>query len=323
VLARWASDRSSASARARRARVVLELARGGSLREVGARTSLHPETVARWRRRFEANGVQGLASDAPRVRGERAAMPALVERIVRTTLGVPPPTGRRWTTRSLARALHVNHMIVHRVWRSRGISFATVPGRWDAGPESEEPKVEGVFLGGPNAVAISLPRSEPLATNPAMPEPAAGSIATVSGAHRLRPETRTALGFLAVLDRVQDSGVALAVAPARAPQELLVFLRSLTDRVPRDAAVHVFFDRSWSEPTGRVGAWFASHPNVLAHVPVGRETWTDTVERWLRGRPHSSFTGNQLEIAASFNQAIAHAFEAHVARNSRSSGRSD
>jgi transposase len=115
----WIRDAPS-SRRARRSRIVVAASRGGSNGQIARLLAVHPETVALWRGRFAAHGIEGIRHDAPRPGTGRRAPPGIVDRIIRTTLEVEPPQGR-WTTRSLASALNVNHMLVYRVWKSQGL----------------------------------------------------------------------------------------------------------------------------------------------------------------------------------------------------------
>ncbi len=120
LLDRWASSTSARDRRARRARIVLSASRGGSNGQIARALGVHPETVALWRGRFAAHGLEGVRQEAPRSGTGRRSPAGIVDRIIRTTLEVEPPDGR-WSTRSLASALNVNHMLVYRVWKSRGL----------------------------------------------------------------------------------------------------------------------------------------------------------------------------------------------------------
>jgi transposase len=120
----WARSSSPTDRRARRARIVLAASAGGSNGQIARSIGVRPETVALWRGRFAAHGIEGVRRDAPRPGSGRRAPAGVVDRIIRTTLEVEPPQGR-WTTRSLASALNVNHMLVYRVWKSRGLAPST------------------------------------------------------------------------------------------------------------------------------------------------------------------------------------------------------
>ena len=62
TLQRWARRHSSSQALALRCRIVLAVAEGGTNTEVAVRLGTHRTTVAKWRHRFAAERLEGLAS---------------------------------------------------------------------------------------------------------------------------------------------------------------------------------------------------------------------------------------------------------------------
>src|SRR5262249_17665704 len=86
---------------ARRARVILLLADGDSYTTITAKTGCSSRTIALWKRRFEADGIAGLAA---RHRGSKRTVltPVLQARILAWTRRTPPHGATHWSTRSLA-----------------------------------------------------------------------------------------------------------------------------------------------------------------------------------------------------------------------------
>src|SRR6266496_5537556 len=72
TLQRWARRHRSSQALALRCRIVLACAQGLSNVAVGEHLGVHPVTVAKWRRRFAARRLEGLA-DEPRPGAARAS----------------------------------------------------------------------------------------------------------------------------------------------------------------------------------------------------------------------------------------------------------
>lgn len=116
---------------------------GRSNREIARTLDLDPATVSFWRKRVARDGLVAGLRDAPRPGRRRTHTAATSERILHATLNVPPPVGARWTTRSLALFLGVNHMQVHRTWKAGGIRQAppSIPEVTSPGP-SERPGLE-------------------------------------------------------------------------------------------------------------------------------------------------------------------------------------
>jgi hypothetical protein len=113
------TDRNDRSVRC--AQALLLAADGASNARIARAVGVAPATVRTWRSRFATEGLNVLGSVRPG-RGRRPKIPAEKEaEIVRITLYEPPPNGRRWTCRSLARATGVSPSTVQRLWAARGL----------------------------------------------------------------------------------------------------------------------------------------------------------------------------------------------------------
>jgi transposase len=119
-LERWVAAPGASRRSVRRAQIVLAAAAGGTNGQIARAVAVHPDTVALWRGRFVSGRIEAIRHEAPRPGSGRRAPPGLIDRILRMTLEAPPPQGR-WTTRSLANTLQVNHMMVYRVWKAHGL----------------------------------------------------------------------------------------------------------------------------------------------------------------------------------------------------------
>jgi transposase len=81
----WASRPKSTQRLALRARIVLACAEGLDNKDVAARLRTNTTTVGKWRKRFLADRLEGLA-DEPRPGAARRVTDALVEEVVTKTL---------------------------------------------------------------------------------------------------------------------------------------------------------------------------------------------------------------------------------------------
>jgi transposase len=97
----WKRERSrrGRADAARRARVILLLAAGETYTSITAKTGCSSRTIALWKRRFETDGVAGLAA---RHRGSKPTVltPRLQARILAWTRRAPPNGATHWSTRS-------------------------------------------------------------------------------------------------------------------------------------------------------------------------------------------------------------------------------
>jgi transposase len=119
VLERWA--RRPRSAQALRSKIVLACAEGTANKEVAARLGVTPQMVGKWRARFVAARLDGLA-DEPRPGQPRKITDEQVEEVIVKTLEDKPPNqDPHWSTRSMAKATGLNQTAVSRIWQAFGL----------------------------------------------------------------------------------------------------------------------------------------------------------------------------------------------------------
>ena len=119
-LERWVRDCQASRPLALRARIVLSCQAGCSNRDSAQRLKVTAQTVGKWRARFVAHGMQGLA-DQPRSGAPRSISDAMVEAVLAKTLHEKPPDAARWSSRRLAATLGVSQRTVLRIWRAFGV----------------------------------------------------------------------------------------------------------------------------------------------------------------------------------------------------------
>jgi transposase len=111
TLQRWARRRTSSQALAERCRIVLACAEGASNIEVARRLGVSRPTVTKWRSRFVARRLEGLA-DEPRPGAARTITDEQVERVLVMTLETTPKDATHWSTRSLARQVGMSQSAI-------------------------------------------------------------------------------------------------------------------------------------------------------------------------------------------------------------------
>src|SRR5271163_22712 len=131
----------------RRARLILMLAEGQSWSTIQQALGCSSAYIARWQTRFAEQRLAGLFA---RHQGRPATKrtPRLEARILAWTRRPPTDGSTHWSSRKLARALGVNHMMVARVWRRAGLK----PHRLERYMASDDPDFAP---GGPSATALS------------------------------------------------------------------------------------------------------------------------------------------------------------------------
>ena len=194
-LEQMARDRGAPGRVAERARIVLLSADGQTGPEIAGRVGCSEPTVVKWRARYAASGLAGLA-DAPRPGGPRRVLTDEVIAEILSATVTPPPGAlaamgvTHWSARRLAdwlartRKIQVSHDSVVRLWRRFCLSPHRTEGfKFSTGPQLEAKvrDVVGLYLRPPeNAVVVcvdektqcqALERSQPiLPMRPGIPE---------------------------------------------------------------------------------------------------------------------------------------------------------
>ena len=112
--------RKTSQGLARRARIVLAAAEGLENKEIAVRLEASADTVGKWRRRYAAEGLDGLY-DEPRPGAPRQIGDDAIAEAVRLTLEETPPDATHWSLRSPARASGHAPSTIHRIWRAFGL----------------------------------------------------------------------------------------------------------------------------------------------------------------------------------------------------------
>jgi transposase len=96
---------------------VLSCQAGFSNRESAKRLKVTAQTVGKWRGRFVAQGIRGLA-DQPRSGAPRSISDALVQGVLAKTLHEKPADATRWSSRRLAATFGVSQRSILRIWHA-------------------------------------------------------------------------------------------------------------------------------------------------------------------------------------------------------------
>ena len=266
----------------RKARLVLMLAEGRSYRAVQDALGCSSAYVARWKNRFEAEGLAGLYG---RHQGRRATVltPAMEARILAKTRTAPKDGSTHWSTRRLAKALGVNHTLVARVWARAGIKphrMARYMASDDPEFESKAADIIALYLKPPQHAAVfcldektaiqALDRLDPvLPMSPGRLE-----------RHGFEYYRHGTLSLYAALNAT--SGQVLGRTAARhTSEEFVAFLGDVVASQPVGREIHVILDNLSTHKTARVRAFLNDHPDVHLHFTPTYSSWLNQVEIWF------------------------------------------
>src|SRR3954468_4265180 len=282
TLETYARARAGRADLAQRARAMLLLADGTSYGEITATVGWSSATIAKWKRRFEADRLAGLwgrhKGSKPRLR-----TPHMEARILNWTRKAPPSGATHWSTRSLAKHLQIPHTLVQRVWQRAGLQ----PHRLERYMRSNDPAFEtkaadiiGLYLNPPQHAAVfcvdeksaiqALDRWDPvLPLSPGRAERHGFEYyrhGTLSLYAALDPRTGTVVGQTAARHTSAD------------------FVQFLTTVVATQAArreIHIILDNLATHKTKQVQAFLAAHPTVRLHFTPTYSSWLNQVELWF------------------------------------------
>lgn len=273
---------SSRQSHVMRARIVLKCAKGLDNEDVAEQLGTTGQTVGKWRRRFIADGLEGLF-DAPRLGAPRSVSDEIVAAAIRKTLDESPKNATHWSTRSMAKQLRISHMSVARIWRAFGLK----PHRMDSFSLSGDPffvekvrDVVGLYMRPPdNALVLCVDeKSQIQALDRAQPMLPIRPTVNVRQTDRyIRHGTTT---LFAALDVATGRVIGRCFRRHRA-KEFIRFLNEIDDNVPQELDVHLILDNYATHKTPDVKRWLLRHPRFLLHFTPTKSSWLNLVESFF------------------------------------------
>lgn len=267
---------------ARRARVLLMLADGETYSDIETAVGCSSAYIARWRSRFESEGIAGLYGrhrGAARTRNS----PKVEARILEVTRRKPTDGTTHWSTRRLAKELKIPHMAVQRAWVRAGVK----PHRMERYMASNDPNFEakaadiiGLYLKPPQHAAVfcldekshvqALDRLDPvLPFSPGRLE-----------RHGFEYFRHGTLSLFAAFNTKTGEVIGQTVQ-RHTSEEFVAFLSSVVASQPRGKEIHVILDNLSTHKTKRVVDFLASYPSVRLHYTPTYSSWLNQVENWF------------------------------------------
>ncbi len=281
-LATWARQSTAERRIAERARIILAAATGKTTKEIASQMGMRPATVSKWRTRFGAARLSGLA-DSPRS-GKPPTYGEDTTRRILALLDEPPPAGyASWNGRLVAKALaDVTEAQVWRVLREHGISLQRRRS-WCISTDPQFARkaadIVGLYLDPPeNALVISVDEKPAIQVL----ERAQGWLRLQGGGalrgqnHEYKRHGTTTL-FAAL--EVHTGITHIRHSRRRRRREFLDFMNSLLGIYP-STELHVVLDNlNIHKP--KHDRWLSRHPNVHLHYTPTHASWLNQVEIWF------------------------------------------
>jgi transposase len=242
-LQEWVRRPKTSQRLATRARIVLGCAEGRENRQVARELRITDQTVCKWRERFRAKGLEGLA-DEPRPGAPRKISDAQVEALITRTLESTPAQGTHWSTRTIAQATGMSQSAISRIWRA----FSLQPHRVETFKLSTDPffvekvrDIVGLYLNPPERALVlcvdeksqvqALDRTRPvLPLRPGVP------------ARQTHDYVRNGTTSLFAALDVATGKVIGSCHRRHRHQEFLRFLERIEEAVPETLDIHLVMD---------------------------------------------------------------------------------
>lgn len=263
----------------RRAQVILWSADDVSGVEIARRLHVSVEAVSRIRRRFVTGGVEGLTTRPKTGRTDHAVPAETVERLVELAMSPPPPGRSRWTTRLLAKEVHLTSGCVSDLLRKNGLKphhERTYKVSRDPDFVAKVRDIVGLYLHPPtNAVVLSMDEKTSIQAleRTQLPLPMRSGRAA---RHTHDYKRHGVVDLYAALE-VATGAVTHRITARHTAVDFLAFMRQVVRAYP-DQELHVILDNSSSHRTPAVRDWLAAHPRVHFHYTPTSASWLNQVE---------------------------------------------
>ena len=278
----WTRRRKTAQALSMRARIVLRAAEGLTATAIAAETHACIQTVSKWWRRFDEQGLDGLL-DEPRPGQPRKLSDAEIEQVIVRTLESKPSAATHWSTRTMARATGINQTAISRIWRA----FSLAPHRAETFKLSKDPlfidkvrDIVGLYMNPPERALVLCvdEKSQIQALDRTAPLLPMGPGQIERRSHDYKRHGTTSL--FAALDTKTGKIIGQNQQRHRS-KEFRNFLDTIEKNVPESLDVHLIMDNYGTHKTKLIQNWLAKRPRFHVHFTPTSASWLNLVERWF------------------------------------------
>ena len=281
------SSRKTSVRLVERSRIVLLAADAMPNYEIAQQLNIDVNKVGRWRNRFAEQRMDGINREKPRGANQGGKntedQAKLRSKVIHMTTQSKPEVGTHWTTRTLGKALGLNHSFVNRVWREVGLK----PHLTDKFKVSNDPNFEeklrdvvGLYMSPPtNAVVFCVDEKSSIQaldrTQPGLPMKP-GRCGTMTHDYK-RHGTSTLFAALNTL-----TGEVIGQCKQRhRHNEFLSFIKVVEQQTPKGLDLHLIVDNYSTHKHEKVKNWLKRNPRVQLHFIPTSSSWLNLVERFF------------------------------------------
>lgn len=286
VLQRRVRSRTDSQRDVARARIIMMAAEGASNVAIGKAVGMHHINVAMWRKRYQAEGLDGLKDRARRGRPATYGHDDRLK-IVKTICETPPEPASRWTMDAVSRALaddvgisasqiwRICRALDLKPWQVRSWMTSHDPDFW-----AKAADVCGLYLSPPeNAVVYSIDEKSGMQArsrkNPT--KPAISGIPARQEFEYVRHGTAVLYAAL----EVHNGGIDAWVTDSTRADNFIEFLDDLVSNTPEGLELHCIVDNLSAHSTRDVEAFLDEHQHVFLHRTPTHASWLNQVELFM------------------------------------------
>jgi len=289
-----------------RSRIILKAAAGLTNSRIAEELDTSRPTVIDWRRRYAAEGIEGLIHDRPRGRSFEPIARNKEAELINKTLQEKPQAATHWSCRSLAQASGLSKNSVQRIWNAHGLKPHLVKTfKLSNDPQFVEKltDVVGLYMNPPeHALVLCIDEKSQIQaldrTQPGLPMKK-GRAGTMTHDYK-RNGTTTLFAALNVL----GGEVIGQCLPRHRHQEFLKFLKIIDKNTPKHLDIHCIVDNYATHKKQEIKDWLAKHPRFHFHFIPTSSSWLNLVERWFRDITTQRIRRGTFQSIAELEKAI-------------------
>ncbi len=264
-----------------RAKIVLMCLGGVPVGKVAKEHHTRPNTVIKWRQRFEKDGMKGLSDHARTGKPPKYGV-EFRNQVLKVLEGKPPTGQALWDGESIAERINVSPHAVWRVLRKEGVCLQRQRS-WCVSTDPEfaakAADIVGLYLNPPEMALVIAVDEKP--SIQAL-ERATGYVVTDSGkivrGFKSTYKRHGTLNLFAAL-HVATGMVKTQITTQKRRMEFLEFMNSVVADISSDRELHVILDNYCIHKRNDI--WLAEHPNVRFHFTPTSASWLNMVEIWF------------------------------------------
>jgi transposase len=279
---------------------------GSPTQDIVRSLKISAPTLNLWRRRYLTCGIEGLKKGKTRPSRLPPLPEAKIQEVLTLTLTGKPAHATHWSCRTLAAAVGISRMAVHRIWRAHRLKPHQVKGfKVSNDPQFAEKlrDVIGLYLDPPEkAIVFSVDEKSQIQaldrTQPGLPmKPGKNGTMT----HDYKRHGTTTL-FAAL--NVHDGTVIGECLPKHRNDEFLKFLKKLDRQTDKALDIHVILDNYATHKHPNVKEWLAKKPRFHLHFTPTSASWVNLVERFFRDITEERIRRGVFHSVEELKQAI-------------------